>query len=324
MKTPKIIPAFLLFAFFVAKGYSQAIPSTDENIPYLVTFGKNAEKIWGDDDFIQVFFFSVPEGQKDPIYIRVFDPEAGNTIDELKGVFNTRTKYTIYGGTGTHSNPEAQKPTPTGQFRTGVQLATKTFSANEEYDGKWYTFGPFNPNEGELQTQYGGYIFKLIIEGLDGDDGNLYNLFVSNKSDENIPIEGGNAFAYSYCCRLSDKMGFVSHLYPFVDKSLVSIQVHTFDYDNDGIIRIVSVARKGENVQTSSDGNWIVSKHKVSAEEVNTSLDVQIIKRNDSKNNNVVLYITNQYGEAMPFYAAPIGGVPKYKPKIKAEKISPK
>jgi hypothetical protein len=30
----------------------------------------------------------------------------------------------------------------------------------------------------------------------------------------------------------------------------------------------------------------------------------------------MVFYITNQYGELMPFYTVPIGGVPKYKYKI--------
>src|SRR5688572_7837882 len=121
MRITKIILICFAISVLVVRVYGQAIPSSDENIPYLVTFGKNAEKIWGDDDFIQVFFFSVPEGQKDPIYIRVYDADVGNGVDELKGVFNTKTKYTIYGGTGTHSNAEAQKPTPTGQFKTGVQ-----------------------------------------------------------------------------------------------------------------------------------------------------------------------------------------------------------
>jgi hypothetical protein len=30
----------------------------------------------------------------------------------------------------------------------------------------------------------------------------------------------------------------------------------------------------------------------------------------------MVLYVTNQYGELLPFYASPIGGIPKFKYKI--------
>jgi hypothetical protein len=34
----------------------QAVPGKDENIPWLVTFGKNGETSWGDDDFTQYSF----------------------------------------------------------------------------------------------------------------------------------------------------------------------------------------------------------------------------------------------------------------------------
>jgi hypothetical protein len=34
------------------------------------------------------------------------------------------------------------------------------------------------------------------------------------------------------------------------------------------------------------------------------------------RNNNVVIYLENQYGELMPFYSIPIGGIPKFKYSI--------
>jgi len=37
----------------------------------------------------------------------------------------------------------------------------------------------------------------------------------------------------------------------------------------------------------------------------------------DVKSNNVVIFLENQYGELLPFYSVPIGGVPKYSGKIK-------
>ena len=39
-------------------------------------------------------------------------------------------------------------------------------------------------------------------------------------------------------------------------------------------------------------------------------------KKGDYKN-DVVFYITNEYDMPVPFFAAPIGGVPRYKYKIK-------
>ena len=49
--------------------FCQSAPAEDENIPYLMTFGKKAETSWGDDDFVQTFFFLIPEKFKKPIYI---------------------------------------------------------------------------------------------------------------------------------------------------------------------------------------------------------------------------------------------------------------
>ena len=34
------------------------------------------------------------------------------------------------------------------------------------------------------------------------------------------------------------------------------------------------------------------------------------------RNNNVVVNVRNQFGEAMPFYTIPLGGVPKYKGEV--------
>ena len=302
--------------FATLTGTAQPMPSVEENIPYLVTFSKSADMKWGDDDHVQIFFFSVPESRKEPVYFRVFDPEIGGKTDEERGGFNSKTTFSVYGGKNAHSDPDARKTNPEGKYKSGVQLSSKTFGIDATYDNKWYTFGPFNPAEGELQPEMGGYVFKMVIEGMEGDDGNLYKLFLSSKTDDNVNIEGGNGFTYEYCFRTNEKTSSVSHLYPFVAKNVVSVKVNTFDYDKEGIIRVVSVVNKGETTDISSNGDWSVSTHKIAAAEVNTSLDIQVIKKNIVHNNNVVIYITNQYGEAMPFYTIPIGGTPKFKPTI--------
>lgn len=315
----KKVILFVLFLFELSPFYlnAQQAPSPDEKIPFLCTFSKASEKDWGDDDFVQIFFFVVPETEKNPIYIRVFDPDIGGKYDEVHDNFNSKTKFTVYGGKGAISNPDAKKQTPTGNYKSGIQLASKTFGGEPDYDDKWYTFGPFNPVEGELQKkEFGGYVFKLIIDGVEGNDGNLYRLFLSSSPNENKPIEGGNAFAFEYSLRLADSKGSISHLYPFVGEGVTAVIINVFDFDDDGILRVVSVSKKGEITKSSGNGVWLENKHKIVPDEINTSLDVQFVKQQDSKNNNIVVYITNQYGELMPFYTTPIGGVPKYKFKI--------
>lgn len=307
---------FLLTSYISAS--CQSAPAEDENIPYLMTFGKKAETSWGDDDFVQTFFFLIPEKFKKPIYIRIYDPDNGGEIDELNGEFDSETTFSIFGGKKCWSDEAAQSPDPVGNYKSGNLLATKTFGANSKYNKNWYTFGPFNPTEGEYVAKYNGYVFKAIAEGISGDDGNMYRYFLTTEPENNKPIEGANAFAYEYSFRMWDDPNQVSHIYPYIDDRTISVKQSNFDWDNDGFIRIVSVARKGQLEKVSDQDNWITTEFKIIPEEKNTSLDIQMIKRKDKpvKNNNVVIYVRNQYGELLPFYTIPIGGVPKYKYSI--------
>jgi len=310
----------LLLTGILSNSYSQSVPSTDEKFPYLGTFGKSSLKEWGDDDFVQTFFFVIPLSEKNPIYIRIYDPENSGTNDELHGpAFNTKTKFSVYGGKGAHTDPAAKSIDPKGNFKSGIQLATKTFSNEAEYDNNWVTLGPFNPTEGEIDPTFNQYVFKIVIEGLEGDDGNLYRMFLSSKPNENKNVEGGNAFAYEYSFRLSDSKTSVGHVYPFIDAKVTAIEINIFDYDDDGVIRVISVAKKGTGDKSSTNNVWKKHKYEIEKEELNTSMDIQFIKLKDSNNNNIVVYIQNQYGENLPFFASPIGGVPKYKYKIKVK-----
>lgn len=315
----------LLLFFCLSLGHSlsfaQQFPGEDENIPYLITFGQDASRSWGDDDFSQTFFIAVPSTQTDPIYVRVFDPDVSGELDEAKGEFNTSTTFSVFGGKGAYSAPEAQTHFPE-KNPSGTMLATKKFGNNSPYDEQWYTFGPFNPGEGEYDEALDSYVFKIIATGGPGDDGNIYKYYLSVRPDQNVRIQGANAFTYEYTFRLPNKPT-ICHIYPFVDSRVISVKQHNFDWDGDGTIRIVSVSRKGEKVAMSEDDRWAISQHELSEEEKNTSLDIQLIKSKDQNNNNVVFRITNQYGDNLPFYSVPIGGRPVYKAKIKLNKIQP-
>ncbi|MCB9232991.1 MAG: hypothetical protein H6581_15145 [Bacteroidia bacterium] len=311
----KKIPPLILLLLLAVTGMAQQFPGKDENIPFLITFGKNAPTSWGDDDYTQIFFFAIPKDQRKPIYIRVFDPDVGGENDELKTVFDSRTRFSVYGGKGAISNEDATFHQPVGEYDSGTLLDSKVFGVEPKYDNNWYTFGPFNPNEGENSPEYGGFVFKMICEGISGDDGNTYLYFLSEDPERNVPVEGANAFTFEYTFRLPNKPS-VCHIYPYIDNEVISVQQHNFDWDGDGLIRIVSVAKQGEKVLMSGEDNWSESIHPIVEEEKGGSLDFQLMKMNNIRNNNVVFRVTNQYGKAMPFFSVPIGGVPKYKYQI--------
>ena len=317
MKRYVLIISFILNAGICL--FSQSAPATDENIPYLITFGGNASTSWGDDDFCQIFFCVIPSSQTDPIYIRVYDPDTGGDLDEAKGEFNTVINFSIYGGKGCWSDTAAQSIHLTGNYKSGYLLTSKSFGADPKYDKKWYSFGPFNPSEGEFVAKLGGRVFKIIAQGISGDDGNIYKYFLSTSPVENIPVEGGNLFTYKYHFRLPDDQKQVCQIYPYADDRTISIQVSNFDWDNDGIIRLFSVAKNGILCDVSGEDNWVVREFPIVAEEKNSTIEIQFIKNKvvQVKNNNVVIAVRNQYGESLPFYVVPIGGVPVYSPKIR-------
>ncbi len=303
-------------------GFSQPVPNVEENIPYLMTFGPKAETSWGDEDFSQAFFFLVPEDYTQPFFIRVFDPDTGGEIDEIAGVFNTRQVYEVYGGESAWSEPDARETAPDGKYKSGTLLASRAFAENPRYDNAWYTFGPFNPAQGEYVEQYHGRIFKIICEGVEGDDGNMYRYYLSTNAEENRPIEGANAFAYEYSFRMHNSTEEVAHIYPYIEVGTKSVRVANFDWDNDGSIVVISVARQGQEVNISKEDNWAYDELVVLEEEIGYSYDFRFVKaRPLVKNNNVVVNVRNQFDEALPFYTIPIGGVPKYRGEVEFEPI---
>lgn len=309
-----ILPLLLISAIIKA----QPVPGVDENIPNLVTFGGDAETYWGDDSFCQIIFFAVPEGFNKPIYIRVFDPDTGNDNDEIQGDWNTRSRFSIYGGKGSCSNQDARDGNLNGEYDSGAELDSKLFGNDKEYNLNWYTFGPYNPSEGEYLPEDGGYIFKIIIEGVSGDDGNMYRLFLSSDDKSNHEVEGAFAYYFKYKFRMHDDNTQVSHIYPYInDTSTVYIKQSNFDWDNDGLILVRSVDRPGTPMEISSDDNWKHSNFKIREKEYYSSLDIRLVKNKKAQinNNNVVIRLENQDGEGLKLYSVPIGGVPKYVPK---------
>ncbi len=333
MKAFNNILKFLILVLILAVppltcSYGQPVPGKDENIPFLVTFGKDGATSWGDPNFYGIFFFTIPKDFKGQFYIKVFDPDCGGENDELQGVWDTKTMFSIYGGKGVDPdrNLESRGLKKSDKYKSGNLLASKVFGNDPKYDNAYYAFGPFNPSEGDYNDKWKSYIFKIVCEGISGDDGNLYRYFLSRDANNDIPIEGANAFTYSYTFRMWNDTKSVSHIYPYVDTGIVSIKQKNFDWDDDGSILVVSTYKQGISVPISSEDNWVESKIPIEEAEVGKSLDFQFHKKQDYlvRNNNVVVSLENQRGDALQFFSSPIGGVPVYQPAIGIKKVQKK
>ena len=150
----------------------------------------------------------------------------------------------------------------------------------------------------------------------------MYRYFMSTSGTARIPIEGGFAFTFEYKFRLHDNPNEVSHIYPYVERGTTKIRTENFDWDDDGIIRVISEVRREQPINVSGDNVWISTEFAVYEEEIGKSLDFQFIKRKSPivKNNNVVITVRNQKGELQKFHPSPVGGIPKYKYGIEVQK----
>ena len=314
---PHLLRALLLVLGAAGAAAAQAVPNPGEKIESLVTFGPQAPTTSGDDDFTQTFFFLVPATERRPIYIRVFDPDCGGQLDAKVGEFNTRTEFSLYGGPGTHSAKGATDPRPASPAAapSGRLIRQQVFGNEPKYDGQYFNFGPLNPLEGELVEQFQGYVYKVVVRGLAGNDGNLYRFFLSSSPNLNVPIPGGNAFTYEYCFRIPAApvgRAVTVHLYPFANEHVVSIKQSNFDIDNSAKLTIFSIAKNGHSAPVSGDGQWASSVLPINPKEYGLSLDFRLISKSTTFN-DVVFYVTDQYDTALPFFAVPLGGPPRYK-----------
>jgi hypothetical protein len=311
--------SLVLAMIISAKLPAQEVPSGQENMACLVTFGTNGDHSLGDDDFSQTVFFSIPKNQTTPFYIRIFDPETFGELDEAKDGWDTKMKYSVYGGKDSYYDKDARNVNPVGNYESGTLIDSKIVGSEPATNQKWISFGPFNPQQGEYVSEFDSYVIKLVIDGLKGDDGNGYKLFLSVKNTENIPVEGANAFAFEYSVRLQSTANSVAHVYPYADNLITGFKIRTFDFDNDGQAKLYSSMKNGHLVSVSNNNEWSTSNHAIVSEEKNKCLDLQIVKKEDDKN-DIVLYITNEYDVPVPFFAAPLGGMPRYKYKVKVFK----
>ncbi len=308
---------YIIFLIMCAQPcVGQLFPGKGDNIDYLVTSGKDAGLKIGDDDHQQTIFFLVPTRNDAPVYVRIFDPGFNQQVDEINGTMNSETSYQLYGGAGCLSD-SASRSVRSNQKHSGVFIDEKTFGSDPTWTKKWYSFGPINPKKGEFNPIFGGYVFKLVIDGIEGDDVNLYKVALSTSPETNIPLPGGNLFTYEYSFRLKSKGGSLAHVYPYMDQDIVSIKQFNFDSDNDVQLSFYSVVKKGDKAPASANGVWANSMHQIRKEEKKKCLDLQLKKR-ASWHNDMVMYILNQYGEAVPFFAAPIGDI---RPKFSFERV---
>ncbi len=276
---------------FVKSGFCYKIPPKDSNIKYLYVFGKDGKKGYGTTGKPQVIFLKVPDSYTGNVEVSIYDPDVGGALDEKSGKWNTKTRFSIFGGKKAYSSLSNLSETEAPDFHQGVLLDEKTFGDDKDYDKRYYHFSPINASKGE---EIGGFrYFKILAEGLEGDDNNVFSLDISPDSAE--------AFSYELSLRLSEIRGQKMALYPAVPAGISKIIEHNYDLDpTGGWIELIS-ASKSYKVKGSGTGAWADTEVDVSPSDTGRRWVYEITK-DRQPHANMAMYISTGGGRLVPVF----------------------
>lgn len=205
-----VLGSAILTCFLPVSSCAYEIPRDNTRAEYLYVFGPQGNAYLGaeDVDHEQVVYVNVPEKAFGDVFIEVYDPDTGGSRDlkpTSESAWDTTVQFSVYG----------QSQTP---------LASKTFGESAEYDRTFYTFGPFNKEDG--RKIQGGYQFQVVAKALEGTNQNLFKL--------KIFPENAQTFSDKISFRLLPKEGEKMFFFVEIPAGVTKIVAENYDLDPDG------------------------------------------------------------------------------------------
>ncbi|RPH94297.1 MAG: PKD domain-containing protein, partial [Calditrichaeota bacterium] len=222
----------------------------------LVNYGPEQSIREGDDDFYQLVFFRIEDTFTDSLYVRIFDMDCGGDVDLNFSSWNTTMRFELFGGVGAFSPQSLQnaKPDP-GDITAGLSLAMKTIGEDKELNNSWYNFAHIRPADGEKIGN--AYYFKLLVQGLSGNDANIFDVRLSTVASMNTTAAEFSMFSPSPTLRLGKDENLAAITF-FVPKDAKSINVNNFDLAGASV-QLVTPFRSNLPVNSSGQGEWVKS-----------------------------------------------------------------
>ena len=297
-----LVVAAVAFCSFVLvkQAFCYRIPPEDSNIRYLYVFGEEGKKSYGAKKKPQVVFLRVPESYKGNVEISIYDPDVGGYIDEKSGKWNTEVRFSVFGGKKAYTSIADLSEAKITDFKQGTLLNAQDFGEDKSYDKKFYHFSPIEVSQGEKVGKF--IYFKIVAEGLSGNDNNIFALEVSPDTVE--------AFSYALSLRLSERRGTKMMLYPDIPADAAKIIEYNYDLDTTGgKIELIS-ASKAHKIKGSGTGMWANTKIDVLPRDAGKRWVYEITKETQP-NANMAMYLTTGDGSAVPIFFTPGIGGPK-------------
>ena len=264
---------------------------------FLITYGKDAGTEEGDDDFMQVIFIRIPDSFTEKLYLRIFDADCGGSFDARYNVtWNTKTRFQLFGGEKTYSSYDLSQGSPVkDNIFSGKQLKDQTYGIDPFKDNQWYNFMEINPKDGEFFNNY--RYFKLIVSGIEGDDGNSFMVTVSTHQRRNIKPDSIDLIMYSTTLHLPSRKVF-SEMRVFVPKGTNYLTIHNFDLYS-AYIHVVTKFRTDLPVKSSGQNEWMKSNINIMPDETDQYCGIRF-KGGKEMPNDGTFFITDNNKNLLP------------------------
>ena len=287
-----ITPAWLVLGLLAGPAAGAALEHTARPI----TFGVDAKGEEGDQNYSQVILFTLPETTPGPLYLRLFDPEVGGQHDELHQEANTGTRFRFYGGDLDLEG--LRRPVPTQEaIQSGDLLAERQYLSDPLLDGQWVTLASFRPEQGKATPE--GRLFKLVVEGLEGNDGNAFEAGISRGDKANLPPEGLRLFSYAPTVHVPKLPNRLLEARFLVPRNAKALSVRNFDLDGFPLSLELPEGSKGA-LRSSASGEWAEQRVEFAPGETGDYASLVMPTRAEA-NNDVLFHLVDEQGVLLPF-----------------------
>jgi len=268
--------------------YAYRVPEDKSKLKYFYVFGPKGDPLMGADDNEMEIYIEIPEEEVGDLVIKVFDPDTGGKRDWKKNAddpWDTVTSFAVYG----------KKLLDQEQFSEG------------DYDFDYFTFGPYLKSEGE-KIPGGGYRFKIKVQGLEGDDANLFKFKIFPESAE--------AYSYNITMRLASRQGEEMYFFPHVAAGTKKITVENYDIDRSGGTSILydPLLRDKYKIRDSRSGQW--QKTVLPINILTPRRLKYVITKGTQRSAHAGLKITDDNNQLLPIYFRASQPLPMTAPKL--------
>lgn len=267
--------------------------------PLLVTYGHENHPREGDPNSYQILYISVPDTMQNRFLLRVFDPDTDGKHDLAYNQYgDSKTRFAIFGGSGAYQ-PEASREPMEAKKTAGRLLDERTFGADPEVDDTWQTIAELNPMDGDLVD--GRRIFRLLVDGFEGDDANLFTVAAGTPGNENLAPIGVEIFGFRPTLRVP-KRGVVPEFLLQVAEDAGSLTIDTFDASGASVE--LALPLRSLPVPASGDNEWRASEVQLQDEEPGGPAAIVISGGRESPN-DLTLYVTDDSGRPVAMALPP-------------------